>query len=270
MIRWSINKRGRRADLPLDQVRAVLFDLDGTLLGVDMQTFIPAYLDGLAKRMIDLADSRQIADAMRQAVIGLLTEVDGRDTLEQRMLASLCQQLAIPPERYHAALEDFCLNSLSGLRSLVQGHPLSPSLLDACLERGWQVVLATNPIFPRATIDARLIWAGIDPSIFHHVTDYQSCRFCKPHTEYFTEILARLDMTAERCLMVGNDTQHDMAAGLVGIKTCLLTLWRIDRRGSRFPADWEGTHEELLCLLQSRAGQRLPENSNGQRTFPAD
>jgi len=270
MIRWGFNKQGRRGDLPLDQIRAVLFDLDGTLLGVDMQAFIPVYLEGLALRLSDLADGRRIADAMRQAVIGMLTEVDGKRTLEQRMLASLEQQLAIPPERYHAALENFCLESLSGLRPLVQGHPLTPSLLEACRGRGWPMVLATNPIFPRAVIEARLAWADIDHTVFDHVTDYESCRHCKPHPEYFDEILTRLDMPPDQCLMVGNDTHHDMAAGLVGMKTCLLTLWQIDRKGPRFPADWQGTHEELLRLLQSRARRELAEDLGGQMPFSAD
>jgi len=46
--------------------------------------------------------------------------------------------------------------------------------------------------------------------------------------------------------MVGNDTLHDLAASRAGITTCLLTPWVIERRGAQDPADWRGTHEELL------------------------
>jgi len=235
--------------LDLDRIQAVLFDLDGTLVGVDMQVFIPAYLEGLAARLTDLAHSRQIARVMRGAVVDMLTRVDGSRTLEQRLLEHLDDRLNIPPERYRAALDDFCREDLPGLGHLVQGHPLATSLLEACLAHDWRIVLATNPIFPRAVIDARINWGGLDAELFCHVTSYEASRHCKPHAEYFAEVLAVLGMAADSCLMIGNDTHHDMAARQVGLPTCLLTQWRIDHEGSCFPADWKGTHEELLCQL---------------------
>jgi hypothetical protein len=71
--------------------------------------------------------------------------------------------------------------------------------------------------------------------------------------------------------MVGNDTQHDMAAGQVGLLTCLLTPWRIDHWGFSFPADWEGHHEEFLCLLQEHDEYRFADRfSNGRTLFSAD
>jgi phosphoglycolate phosphatase-like HAD superfamily hydrolase len=40
----------------LAKVRGVLFDLDGTLLQVEMREFIPAYIEGLAKHFPDAPD----------------------------------------------------------------------------------------------------------------------------------------------------------------------------------------------------------------------
>jgi len=67
--------------------------------------------------------------------------------------------------------------------------------------------------------------------------------------------------------MVGNDTQHDMAAGRAGLLTCLLTPWQIDHRESSFPADWEGTHEELLPLLQQSAGTTCGKRPSDRTQF---
>ncbi len=256
-----------RQTLSLDKVRAVLFDLDGTLLGVDMQEFIPEYLDGLATRLTDLAHRRQVVRVMRAAVVDMLTRVDGQTTLEQRMLAYLADHLALPGERYQAALDAFCRESLDGLEPLIQGHPLAQQLLTACQARGWQIVLATNPIFPRRVIDARIAWAGLDADRFTFVTDYETSRHCKPHREYFHEVLGRLDLPPEACLMVGNDTQHDMAAGLAGLSTCLLTPWLIDHRDPCFPADWEGTHKELLAVLSNQAGKVCADDPAGPTQF---
>ncbi|HKL24653.1 MAG TPA: HAD family hydrolase [Desulfuromonadales bacterium] len=236
-------------DLSLDQIEVVLFDLDGTLLGVDMHRFIPTYLDGLAARLEDWAHSREIVDSMRQAVVDMLSRVDDRMTLEQRLLARLQNSLAIPPSSYQQALVAFCRETLPDLQSFVQAHPLARPLLRTCRQRGWRMVLATNPIFPRMVIDARMQWAGLEDDFFQFVTDYETFRHCKPHVEYFQEVLARLQVPAEACLMVGNDSWHDMAACRAGIRTCLLTTWRIDHRDTRYPPDWEGTHEEFLELL---------------------
>ncbi|RLB64415.1 MAG: HAD family hydrolase, partial [Deltaproteobacteria bacterium] len=75
--------------------------------------------------------------------------------------------------------------------------------------------------------------------------------FCKPSPVFFEEILDRLQVPAEACLMVGNDALHDLSASQVGMQTCLLTPWCIKRSGARFKADWEGDHEELLSLIES-------------------
>ena len=63
------------------------------------------------------------------------------------------------------------------------------------------------------------------------------------------DLLAQLELPPQACLMVGNDSCHDLAAGQVGMPTCLLTTWRIDREPV-FVADWEGGHPELLEYLR--------------------
>ena len=247
--------------LDLSRIQAVLFDLDGTLVDVDMSVFIPAYLKGLAAHFNDPGHRQQIAGVMRAAVIDMLSRVDGSRTLEQRLLDLLDSRLKIPARRYRSALDDFCNGDLAGLSHLVQGHPLAVSLLEACRANEWQVVLATNPIFPRAVIDARVNWGGLDGDFFDYVTSYETSRHCKPHLEYFQEILTVLDVPAESCLMIGNDTLHDMAAGSVGLTTCLLTPWRIDHERGCPPVDWQGTHDELLCQMQTSDGRPLISGS---------
>jgi FMN phosphatase YigB (HAD superfamily) len=111
------------------------------------------------------------------------------------------------------------------------------------------VVLATNPIFPREVIDARLAWGDLADLPFQPVTSYETSRQCKPHPGFFHDLLAELDLPPRSCLMVGNDTLHDLAAGLVGMPTCLLTTWRIDRTPV-LTADWEGPHQALLEQLR--------------------
>lgn len=230
-------------------IEAVLFDLDGTLIEVDMQLFVPAYLRRLADRLEVYADPRRTVRTLHEAVMIMLGGTDGNRSLEDLLRERLRDELQIPWDGYQAGLAAFCREDLRELQPLVRVHPLSRSLVEACLARGWRVVLATNPIFPREVIEARLIWAGLNDLPFRPVTSYETSRNCKPHAGFFADLLAGLGLPPRACLMVGNDTLHDLAAGLYGLQTCLLTTWRIDRPAATCPADWEGSHRELLETL---------------------
>jgi FMN phosphatase YigB (HAD superfamily) len=254
-------RKGRTKQLDLDSIQAVFFDLDGTLVDVDMHRFVPSYLLRLTEQMGDQVDPARATRALHRAVAAMFANADADKTLECILLEVLQSELSMSPGAYAASLERFCRKDLESLRPLVSGHPLSPRLVEASLERGWQVVLATNPIFPRAVIDARIAWGALDGGAFHHVTAYETAHFCKPNPGFFEELLARLQIPAAACLMIGNDTLHDLAACQVGMQTGLLTPWRIHRPDAHFTADWQGSHEELLamiaangCMTRQRAG----------------
>jgi FMN phosphatase YigB (HAD superfamily) len=235
--------------LNLEPVQAVLFDLDGTLVDVDMQLFIPLYLRRLAARLEPYVEPRRALDTLRAAVMAMLGGGDGQRSLEALLRSKLAEELQLAWPDYQAGLATFCREDLAELQPLVKPHPLARTLVEACLERGWRVVLATNPIFPREVIDARLAWGDLADLPFRPVTSYEISRQCKPHPGFFHDLLAELDLPPHSCLMVGNDTLHDLAAGLVGMPTCLLTTWRIDRTPV-LPADWEGPHQALLEQLR--------------------
>lgn len=243
-----IRHRTRRSTLDLEPVQAALFDLDGTLVEVDMQVFIPAYLRRLANRLTPYAEPRRTLRTLHDAIMAMLGDTSGTCSLEELLRTMLDDELQIPWEGYQAALADFCREELAELQPLVRPHPLARALVEACLARGWRVALATNPVFPRALIDARLNWGGLADLPFQPVTSYETSRQCKPHPGFFTDLLEDLGLPPQSCLMVGNDTLHDLAAGRLGMPTCLLTTWRIDRAPA-LPADWEGPHQALLeCL----------------------
>ena len=225
--------------IDLNILQAVLFDLDGTLIDVDMHRFVPIYLQRLTKYMSPHVCPKDATQTIRRAVAAMFAI----------LLEVLEAELAISPERYGECLEQFCQNDLEILRPLVAGHPLASQLVATSLAKGWKVVLATNPIFPRAVIDARVTWGELNGDAFHYVAAYETAHFCKPNRRFFEEIADRLQVPAKKCLMVGNDALHDLSARQVGMQTCLLTPWSIKRPGACFKADWQGRHEELLALI---------------------
>lgn len=245
------SRKSAQSKLDLNNIQAILFDLDGTLVDVDMNRFVPSYLRRLTEYMRAQVNPAQAIQTLHHAVAAMFANTDANRTLESILLDVLDSELAISPELYAASLEQLCQNDLEELRPLVTGHPLSPQLIESSLNNGWEVVLATNPIFPRVVIDARLAWGELSSEDFHHVTAYETAHFCKPSALFFEEVLQQLQLPAEACLMVGNDTLHDLSASQVGMQTCLLTPWSIKRSEAHFKADWQGCHEELLALLES-------------------
>lgn len=235
--------------LDLQPIQAVMFDLDGTLIDVDMQVFVPLYLQRLAARLEPYAAPRRTVNTLRAAVMAMLGETAGDCSLEELLRTMLADELQVAWPDYQAGLAAFCREDLPELAPLVTPHPLARPLVQACVARGWQVVLATNPIFPRAVIDARLAWGGLADLPFQPVTSYEVSRHCKPSPGFFIDLLDELGLPPASCLMVGNDTLHDLAAGRVGMPTCLLTTWRIARMPA-LAADWEGSHEALLAQLR--------------------
>jgi len=71
--------------------------------------------------------------------------------------------------------------------------------------------------------------------------------FCKPHPEYFEELLRHLGKTARECVMIGNDPAKDMPASKVGITTFyVLFPGEGGRAGS---ADHTGSLEDLAAWI---------------------
>lgn len=245
----SFSRKSEQRTISLENVQAVFFDLDGTLIDIDMPLFVAGYLRRLTEQMSAQADPARASRVLHQAVAAMFANTDTEKTLEAILYEVLQKELSMSAGDYLAALGRFCREGLDSLRPLVKGHPLSSQLIDISLARGWTVVLATNPIFPRAVVDARLDWGALDPEAFHYVTSYETAHFCKPSPAFFEELLERIEVPAQACLMVGNDVLHDLSASQVGIRTCLLTPWCIRRPGVAFKADWQGGHGELLALL---------------------
>jgi FMN phosphatase YigB (HAD superfamily) len=243
----------------LKAVEAVLFDLDGTLLQVEMGEFIPAYIGGLAAHCADLAEPGAFGRAVRGAISALIANDDGSRSNEALFQAALERHLGITPVLFAERLARFCADGLADLAPLIRPLPLARNILTRCRERGLAVVVATNPVFPRPVIEARLAWGGLAGFPFRHITTCENSRFCKPNPRYFTDLLESLRLAPHQALMVGNDTEHDLAARPAGIPTFLVDTWLVDRLGGAFAADFRGGHLDLFRFL-GQVGAPAPTN----------
>ena len=116
------------------------------------------------------------------------------------------------------------------------------------IEKGYEVVIATNPLFPYKANIHRIHWAGMDPEWFDHITSYEGNKYCKPYPQFYQEVLETINRTPEECMMVGNDVFDDMPAGKLGIETYLVTDCLLNRHNQPLEANHIGTCRNFLTM----------------------
>ena len=146
-------------------------------------------------------------------------------------------------------IEEFYRTEFQKVQKSCGYDPKAAELIRTLKARGYRLILATNPIFPAAATESRIRWAGLEPDDFEFRTTYENVSYSKPNLDYYREILALRGLTAEECLMAGNDAGEDMVAEKLGMKVFLLTAGLIDRGMdiSRYP---QGRFDDLLSYLE--------------------
>lgn len=129
-------------------------------------------------------------------------------------------------------------------------NPLAARTVSHLKEMGLRVVLATNPLFPSIATENRIRWAGLKPEDFELYTTYENSCYCKPNPNYYREILNRLGLKAEECLMVGNDAKEDMIAQTLGMKVFLLTDCLINPENKDISEYPQGDFDALVNYIE--------------------
>jgi hypothetical protein len=99
-------------------------------------------------------------------------------------------------------------------------------LIEEATQRRYDLVLATNPIFPQNAILQRLDWAGVsvDKYSFRIIPSNEVFHFAKPNPAFFAEILGRLGWPEGQFIMVGDNPDHDIEpAQTFGMATFQIT-----------------------------------------------
>lgn len=201
-------------------LKAILFDLDDTLLGNPMETFMPAYLQALTRYMAHLIPpGRLISELMRGTQA--MSAADGNGPTNEEAFATVFfPAVGYEPAELRPTFERFYAEEFPRLRALTRPRAEARPLVEWAFERGLQVTIATNPLFPRSPIEQRLEWAGVPVTEFDYalVTTYEDMHATKSHPAYYREVLTRLDRQPDECLMVGDNWEWDIAqAASIGI-----------------------------------------------------
>lgn len=232
-------------------ITTVLFDLDGTLLPMDLDTFIKAYFGAIAKRMVPYGyEPKKLIDAVWQGT-GAMVRNDGRQTNEAVFWEAVSQIYGKSILADQRLFDEFYITQFGKLQSVCGYDPMASKIVHLLKQKGYRVVLATNPIFPALATQWRIRWAGLQPEDFALYTTYENSCYCKPNLDYYRSILQKLDIPPEECLMVGNDVREDMVAQKLGMDVFLLTDCLINPNSENIAHYSRGGFAELLHLVEA-------------------
>ncbi len=219
-------------------ITTILFDLDGTLLPMDQDVFAGAYFKGLARAAAPHGyESAKLIDTIWKGTAAMVKN-NGERTNEEAFWAYFASVYGTDALGDTVIFDEFYERDFDKVQAVCGYNPRVPALIAELKEAGVRLVLATNPIFPKVATDRRIRWAGLSPDDFVYYTTYENARRCKPNPDYYRDILTACGLTAEECIMVGNDVAEDMFAETLGMQVFLLTDCLINKKNadiSRYP-----------------------------------
>ncbi|RQD77484.1 MAG: HAD family hydrolase [Halanaerobium sp. MSAO_Bac5] len=229
-----------------------LFDLDGTLLTIDIDEFLNRYFAALSAEFSDLYSDQQEFIANLMDSTHKMIKNNGQKSNEEVFMEDFLAHLnEADREAIKGRFHDFYQNVFPSLKKDFELDSQTPANIISYLKaKNKSLVLATNPLFPRQAVIERLNWAGLAAEDFDLITSYENMSYAKPNPNYYQEILEKIDAEPDQCLMIGNDMTEDAAAQKLGIPTLIINNHLIENESKETDLFWQGSLKEFYDLIK--------------------
>jgi len=234
-----------------------MFDLDGTLCRFNQDEFISTYFKELSKVFVKLGlDAEKAVKAVWVGTKAMALN-DGAELNTRRFWDAFSEFMGLegePLKAVEVACDSFYSNEFNIAKSVVHHSDIPKRIVRTMADKGYTIVLATNPLFPPCAVDSRLGWIELTKDDFKLITHYENSSFCKPNPEYYREVFSKIGKSPEQCLMVGNNPAEDICVSELGAEVFLVTDFMENEAGIDITQIRRGTIEDLEAFLMS-----LPE-----------
>ena len=227
-----------------------LFDLDGTLLPMDMEGFTKLYFASISKRFSPVLniDAEAIINAIWAGTKAMYK--NNRDKLNKDVFWETFSAVTnIDSTEYIEQFDDYYLNEFICAKQATFPTDFAKKSIDFIKQNGGRIICATNPIFPKVGTYRRLEWAGLNPEDFELITVYENCKSCKPNLNYYQSICEACNIKPEESIMIGNDVDEDLCSAKLGFDTYLITDTLVNRENKDYSEYKNGTWEEFYNSL---------------------
>ncbi|MFW9829374.1 MAG: HAD family hydrolase [Candidatus Thorarchaeota archaeon] len=205
-----------------DKIKAILFDLDNTLIEVDLDKFIPQYLNLLAQSVAHIISPKKFIAKILVASKAV-EENDGKKSNEDVYAEKFFPLEGYSREEIKPFFDKFYKEEFCKLKQYTKKKPEARSVVQKAFNKGYDVVIATTPMLPATAIEQRLEWAGVADFPYRLITTIENSHASKSltHLLYYDQILDKIGYPAEKCLMIGDDDK-DLVARRLGMLTYLI------------------------------------------------
>jgi FMN phosphatase YigB (HAD superfamily) len=228
----------------------LLLDLDDTLLDTNLDAFLPAYFKKLAMHMSKKVSPDIFMKAMFKSTQIMYLSTQVGKTLEQAFSSSFYPDLGYSQAEVADEIDQFYDDVFPGLGSLSKPRPEAIAFVEWAFSKGWNVAIATDPLFPRKAILHRLRWAGLSPEKypFIFISDFHNFHFAKVSVAFYPEFLSMMDWDDQPVLMVGDSMERDI---IPSQKTGIPAFWLNQEpsiSGASIPS---GGFTDLVAFLET-------------------
>jgi len=230
-------------------INTILFDLDGTLLQMDSDQFMKLYFYNMGKHFSGWTDPNKLAKNIMEATEVMIKTKDNR-TNEEIFMDHFATLVDRDINEYKNHFNIYYDTLFANVKASTH---VSTEMLEAIKilqQKGYNLVIATNPLFPYKANLHRIEWAGLKPEWFQYISSFEENKYTKPHLEYYREVLDNINKNPEDCLMVGNDVSDDLPAGKLGIKTFLVTDCLLNDKNLEVNSDYSGNYKDFLQFVK--------------------
>lgn len=208
-------------------LKAVFFDLDGTLLRIDESKFAYLYFELMGKKMKPYGyDPVVLQKAFYQGTYLMMTN-DGKKTNEE-VFWDYFTTIYPNARKDYDIFESFYSDEFKSLESIIEKEEISKEIVLYTKKKGLLPILSTNPIFPKEGQKTRINMLGLSYDDFSYVTSYENSSYCKPNPKYFQSLLERFSLKSDEVIVFGNNDYEDGdCASALGIKVYLIDGYMI-------------------------------------------
>lgn len=232
--------------------RAIFFDLDGTLLPMELDEFLGAYFEAIANFVAAHGlDAATFSAGLKAGIKAMAVHDDGRTNADAYWEAFFSHADRDAAD-WDELLAGFYERDFGAIGAGVVPNPAAARAIETLAAKGYPLVLATMPMFPRRAVEWRLAWAGVDASRFERITSFENSTSVKPKLAYYAENVAACGLAGEDVLMVGNNTVEDLAIRGLGADAFLVTDHLLDpEEGFDLASVEHGTMEEFAAWAEA-------------------
>lgn len=200
-------------------MKLILFDLDKTLLDINFDEFLKSYFLLLIPKLSKIIKDKDPLKILQISVDYMIYEKNGELNID-KFYKKFIELSKIDINILKEIFLDFYINDFPKLKIYGKPREGGREIVLKLMDLGYNVVIATNSIFPEIAIMQRIEWANLKDINFSLITTMENMHYAKPNVEYYVEILDKLNSKPEDSIMIGDDLEMDiLPAQKLGIKT---------------------------------------------------